>query len=80
MLGIGKPGTRITIANCANAKCIADIMNCVAKHDVKIVAVHNEPPVEGKESDLYLHLDTDDASKVIKELEEKGCTVDERER
>jgi acetoin utilization protein AcuB len=80
ILGIGKPGIRLTISSCANAKCIADIMNCVAKHNIKIVAVHNEPPVEGKEADLYLHLDTDNADKVIKDLKDKGYTVEVRER
>lgn len=80
MLGIGKPGVRITISNCANAKCIADIMTCLAQHNVKILAVHNEPPVEGKEPDLYLHLDTDNASNIIEDLQQKGCTVGERER
>ena len=80
MLGVGQPGTRLTISKCANAKCIKEIMDCLAKHNVKIVAVHNEPPVEGKESDLYLHLGTDNANQIITDLKAKGFTVGVRER
>jgi len=80
ILGIGKPGVRLTIFSCANAKCIADIMNQVAKHNFKIMAIHNEPPEEGKEVNLYLHLDTENADTLIKELKDKGYKVDVRER
>jgi len=80
ILGIGKSGVRLTIFSCANAKCIAEIMNLVAKYNFKIVAIHNEPPAESKEVNLYLHLDTDNANALIKDLEAKGYKVDVRER
>lgn len=80
MLGIGRPGVRLTVAKCANAKCIKEIMDCVAKYPAKIVAIHNEPPAEGKEADFYLHLDTEKADQIIKELKSRGLAVDVRER
>lgn len=80
MLGIGRPGVRLTIAKCANAKCIKEIMECIAKYPVKIVAVHNEPLTDGKEADLYVHLDTEKADQIITDLKAKGFPVDVRER
>jgi len=80
MLGIGRPGIRLTVVKCTNAKCIKEIMDTVAKYPVKIVALHNEPLVEGKEADFYLHLDTEKADQIIKDLQAKGFTVDVRER
>ena len=79
-LGIGRPGVRLTIAKCANPKCIKEIMECIGKYPVKIVAVHNEPPADGKEADFYVHLDTEKADQIIKDLQSKGFTVDVRER
>jgi len=80
MLGIGRPGVRLTVAKCANAKCIKEIMECIAKYPAKIVAVHNEPPADGREADFYVHLDTEKADQIIKDLQSKGFTVDVRER
>jgi acetoin utilization protein AcuB len=80
MLGIGKPGLRLAITNCISAKCIKEIMECVAKHNVKIIAIHNSSPVEDIEPDLFLQLDTDNADEIIKEIKAKGFEVRLRDR
>ena len=80
ILGIGVPGIRLTVLNCGDAKCIQEVMDCVGKHGVKIAAIHNVPPLEGKEPALYIHLDTDDAGQVVQDLNTKGYTVEIRER
>jgi acetoin utilization protein AcuB len=80
MLGIGKPGTRLLIHNCAAPKCIEEIMEVVEKNGVNIIAVHNMPPLDGQQSELMLHLDHADPAKVIKDLTDKGYSVEVRER
>jgi len=80
MLGIGKPGVRLAITKCISARCIKEVMECVAKHNVKIIAIHNSSPVEDIEPDLFLQLDTDNADLIIKELKAKGFEVRLRAR
>jgi len=80
VLGIGKPGTRLLIHNCGAPKCIQEVMEIVGKQGVKIIAVHNMPPLEGEEAALLLHIDATDASQILKDLKAKGYTVEIRER
>jgi acetoin utilization protein AcuB len=80
MLGIGKPGLRLAITRCISAKCIKEIMECIAKHNVKIIALHNSSPVEDIDPDLFLQLDTDNADQIIKEITARGFEVRLRDR
>ena len=80
MLGIGKPGTRLLISNCGAPKCIQEIMGALGKGGIKILAVHNMPPLEGEEAELLLHLDHVDPTQIVKELTDMGYTVEARER
>ncbi len=80
VLGIGKPGTRIVISKGSDIKNMPDILEIVKKHGTKIVSLHSMPPLEGKEQDLCLHLDTKDASQIIKDLKGKGCSTEIVER
>ena len=80
VLGIGKPGSRLSIANCGTAKCIQEVMDCVGKHAVKILAIHNMPSIEGEETELFLHLDTTDLGQIVEVLKAKGYSIEIRER
>jgi len=80
VLGIGKPGTRIAVSKCSDAKNVGEIMDCVAKHPAKLISIHNMPLVEDKETALYVHLDTDDANQIIKDLATKGYSAEIIER
>jgi len=74
-LGIGKPGTRLNINNCNQAKNIREVMDIVDKQGVKIVAAHTIPPADEVQNGFSLHVDTEDASKLIKDIEAKGYKV-----
>lgn len=80
VLGLGMPGTRIIISDGADPKKLPDIMSLVQKNNLKLLSLHSMPPVEGKEKDLCLHLDTSDVSQLIKDLESKGLKVEIVER
>jgi acetoin utilization protein AcuB len=80
VLGIGKPGTRIIVSKGSDIKNMPDILEIVKKHGAKIVSLHSMPPLEGKEQDLCLHLDTKDASQIIKDLKGKGYPTEIVER
>lgn len=80
IMGIGKPGTRLNISNCNQAKPIKEVMDIVAKLGLKIVAAHTLPPEEETISGFTLHVDTEDAKPLIKEIEAKGMRVSIVER
>jgi len=80
VLGIGRPGTRLTIGNCATAQRIKEVMDVVEKSGVKLLAIHNWPALEGEEPQLSIHLDTDDVSQITKDLESIACSIELRER
>jgi len=80
VLGIGQSGTRLVISGCDDAKCVADVMDSVGKQKAKMVTVHTMPPLEGKESDVFVHLDTDDVSQIVKDLKDKGYPTEIVER
>ncbi|HIE17057.1 MAG TPA: CBS domain-containing protein [Dehalococcoidia bacterium] len=80
VLGIGKSGIRIIITNGTEPKNVQEIMEMVRKHGLKIISMHSMPPVEGKEHDLCLHLDTEDVSQLVKDLASKGFTTETVER
>lgn len=80
VLGIGKPGTRVVISKGSKPKSMKEVLDCIEKHGLEIIAVHSMAPIEGKEFDLCVHLDTDDASKLIKDLADKGYETEIIER
>lgn len=80
VLGIGKPGTRLLVSKGSEIKNMPEVLDVIKKHGVKIVSLHSMPPLEGKEQDLCLHLDTEDASQIIKDLKSKGYSVEIVER
>ncbi len=80
ILGIGMPGTRLTVSKCVDAKCIQEVMECVGEHNIQITALHNVPALEGKEPELCIHLDTNDTGQIIADLNTKGYKTAIRER
>lgn len=80
IMGIGKPGTRLNISNCNQAKPIKEVMDIVTKLGLKIVTAHTLPPEEETVSGFTLHVDTEDAKQLIKEIEAKGMRVSIVER
>lgn len=80
VLGLGMPGTRIIISDGSDPKKLTEIMQLVQKHNLKLLSLHSMPPIEGKERDLCLHLDTNDPSQLIKDLETKGLKTEIVER
>jgi acetoin utilization protein AcuB len=71
-LGIGKPGIRLNIENCNQAKNIKEVMEIVDKLGLKIVVANTLPATEEITSGLSLHVDTDDVKPLLKELQAKG--------
>jgi acetoin utilization protein AcuB len=80
VLGINKPGIRFEVHKCGTPAKIADVMAVVARHNGRIVTQFSVPPSEGEEYSLVVHLDTNDASALVKDVRALGYKVDWVER
>jgi len=78
MLGFGQPGVRLHILEPSKVGSTRDVVDVINKQGVKILSLfHVTPPGVGKE-DCIIHLDTKDASQIIRELRSKGYEMEER--
>ena len=75
ILGIGRPGTRLNIAEANKAKDIKEILDLTEKKGLKIITETLMPPAEDTPNGLMLHVDTQDASSLVKDIEAKGYRV-----
>ncbi len=77
VLGIGLPGTRVEVIGKGEDKVIEDVVSLANREGIRIVTIHvlriPETPVEKK--DIVIHLDTEDTTKIVKELKNKGYEV-----
>ena len=80
VLGLGQPGTRIEIAGGGEGKALEEIISTANRLGLEITTVHIEQLPETKEKDVCVHVNTEDASRLIKELKGKGYKVSVRRR
>jgi len=79
-LGLGEPGTRILINRAGDGKSAEQIISCINRLGVRIKLIWTSPSFMTKENDITLQLDTEDVTRVIKELAELGYEVVVRQR
>jgi acetoin utilization protein AcuB len=75
ILGIGKPGTRLNIDNCNKPEKIKEIMDIIEKNNLKLISAHMLPPSEEIANGFAVHVDTEDAGKLVKDMQAKGYKV-----
>ena len=80
ILGLGEPGTRIEVAGGGEGKALEDIISTVNKLGLKIATLHIEQLSEATKKDVCVHVDSEDVSRLITELESKGYKVNLRRR
>ncbi len=80
LLGIGEPGSRITIHDAHGSDDKKTVHEIIGKAEAKVVASLYVDHPGTNEKDLIIHLDQEDVSDIVKELEEKGYKVEIRQR
>lgn len=70
--GIGRPGTRLNIENCNQAKNIKEVMEIVDKLGLKVIAAHTMPPAEDTPNGFTLQVDSEYVKQLVNDLEAKG--------
>lgn len=80
VLGVGEPGTRIEVSGGGEVKAMAEIISAINRVGLEIVTVFVTTPRNQTKKDIVIHLNTDDVTKLIAELQAKGYKVDLRHR
>ena len=80
IFGIGKPGTRLNIHKCCRSMDLEKVFAVIKKHNLAIVTMFLDMLSNELEGSLIIHLDTEDAGEVIKELKSAGYEVEVRNR
>ncbi len=79
-LGLGESGTRIIVSGGGDGKSAEKIIACVNRLGIGIKILWTIISPATKEKDLVMQLDTEDATNVIKELENSGYSASLRRR
>jgi acetoin utilization protein AcuB len=80
ILGLGKAGTRIIVTSIDNNEAIESIIEAVKKTGVKIEVLWTVTYSKNNTRDLVIHLDTDNATGILKELRSRGFSAALRPR
>lgn len=80
MLGIRQPGTRIEILKGGDPETVRSVMEVLKGQGVGILALHTFTVPETDKTDFCVHVDTEDASKIIEELKGRGYEARARAR
>jgi acetoin utilization protein AcuB len=80
ILGIGEKGSRVSVRHCATPAQMVKALNCVVEQGLGVLNAAYLPSRRGDERDLILHVDSDDATKLVECMRSKGLEADERPR
>jgi acetoin utilization protein AcuB len=80
ILGLGEPGNRVEISGGGNSPALEEILSVVNKLGLEVSTVHIEQLPEVETRDVCVHVNSDDVSQLVSELEAKGYKVRVRQR
>ena len=74
ILGIGEPGTRILVSPADDSKSVGKVTTCIGQLDIEMTVLWKYKEL------LVIHIDIDDATDVLKELQALGFSATIRPR
>jgi acetoin utilization protein AcuB len=80
ILGLGKSGARIEVTGGGESKALEGIISTVNKLGLEISTLHIEVLPEATQKDVCVHINSDDVSGLIAELQKKGYSAKLRPR
>ena len=80
LLGLGQPGSRVEITGGGECNEMEKIISAINKLGLRVVTCHIIALPEATKKDIVVHVDTEDVSQLVTELEGKGCKVSVRKR
>ena len=80
VLGLGQPGSRIEVTGGGETKALEEIISTINRLGLEITTLHIEQLPEATERDVCVHVNGEDVSQLIAELQGKGYSVRLRPR
>ncbi|MFC1894021.1 CBS and ACT domain-containing protein [Chloroflexota bacterium] len=80
LLGLGESGTRIEVSSGNGCKAMEEISSTICKLGLNIVTGYIVTRSGTSEKDIVVHVDAEDVSQLVSELESKGYKVGLRQR
>ncbi|MBN1255063.1 MAG: CBS domain-containing protein [Deltaproteobacteria bacterium] len=78
LLGIGEAGKRIIVRGAGDPEEMYKVLDVVRKSDIELKSFCSFKSMESRENDFVLHLNTENITPLMKQLKDKGFTVEER--
>ncbi len=80
LLGLGKPGVRLHVYDCGEARQISQVTGLIEQHGIKLEVIHvDDSPTSGKH-DLIVQVVTKEPELLINDLTKQGYKVELRKR
>lgn len=80
VLGVGQPGTRIEVTQGGDAVSLEQVISTINKRGIEITTLHIVAPPEATKKDVVVHVDCEDVSQLVSDLEGQGYKVKVRQR
>jgi acetoin utilization protein AcuB len=80
VLGLGQPGSRVEIIGGGETKALAEILPIINKLGLEVSTLHIEQLPESPQRDVCVHIKSEDISRLLAELRDKGYKVSLRKR
>ena len=80
VLGVGEPGARIQVIGGGEGKELEEIISLINKHGLKIITLHIFTLPGTTRKDVVVHIDSEDVSQLVADLEKQGYKVNLRQR
>jgi len=80
IFGLGQPGSRIEIIGGGKGKALEEILSIINQLRLEITTLYIEHPPETTEGNVCVHLNSEEVSQLITELQNKGYSAGGRRR
>ena len=80
VLGVGEPGQRIWVGGGGEGKTLEEVISIINNLGLEIITLHIIAAPKATKKDLVVHVNCDDVTPLVTELEDKGYKVGLRKR
>lgn len=80
ILGIGEKGSRLIVRRCSNLSQITQSLQCAMDLELEVLNAAYMSSRRGGEREFILHVNTEDATKLLERMRSRGLEVELRER
>ena len=80
ILGIGEKGSRLIVRQCADLSQITQALQCAMDLELEVLNAAYMSSRRGGQHEFILHVNTEDATKLLERMRSRGLEVELRER